>query len=141
MRIKILPAIVAGIVYWFIQAGWFTAFADPWIAGLGWTPERIEAAKQSTSPVQYILALLCNIVAAAVVAQVMVWRGRISAAGGAATGLLLWAGPVLTSLVTELAFEHRAWPAVGVIVGAPLVGLVGMGAIQGAWLGRGAPRP
>jgi hypothetical protein len=136
MRVNYVAAVVSGIVYFIIQALWFTLFAAPWIAGLGWTPEHVEQVKTHMTAWPYALAFVCNVVMAIVLAKIIAWTGSTSAAGGARVGTLLWLGFVLTSMATEFAFERKPASFTLIAAGAVLVGLVLMGAIQGAWMAR-----
>lgn len=138
MRVNYLAAVVSSVVYFVIQAVWFTAFAGAWTAGLGWTPERIADAKANMTPWPYVVAFVCNVVMAIVLAKAIAWTGKAGAAGGAATGALLWLGLVLTSMATEFGFERKPASFTLIAAGAVLAGLLAMGALQGWWMARGA---
>lgn len=138
MRVNYVVAVVSGVVYFVLQAVWFTVFAEPWIAGLGWTPERIADAKAHMTPWPYVVAFVCNVVMAVVLGKVIAWTGKASAASGTAMGVLLWLGLVLTSMATEFGFERKPASFTAIAAGAALLGLAAMGAIQGWWMGRGA---
>lgn len=136
MRLSYGAAVLSAVVYFVIQAAWFTVFASPWIAGLGWTPEHVEQVKSQMTMWPYVAAFVCNVVMALAVGKLMVWTGRTSAVGGAALGATAWAGLVLTSMITEFAFERKPAAFTAIAAGAVLVGLIVMGAIQGAWMAR-----
>jgi hypothetical protein len=138
MRVNYVAALVSGIVYFVIQALWFTVFSGPWIAGLGWTPERVADAKAHAAPWPYVVAFIFNVIMALVLAKVMVGMNRVSAKCGAGLGAMLWLGLVLASMATEYGFEQKPASFTLISSGAVLVGLVVMGAIQGAWISRGA---
>jgi Protein of unknown function (DUF1761) len=138
MRVNYVAAVVSGIVYFVIQAVWFTVFAGPWIAGLGWTAEQVADARAHMAPWPYVVAFICNVVMAVVLAKVIAWTGKAGAAAGASVGALLWLGLVLTSMATEFGFERKPASFTTISAGAVLVGLAVMGAIQGWWMARGA---
>jgi len=52
---------------------------------------------------------------------------------GIRTGIMLWAGIVVTTFATEYVFEVRPWSLVGINLGFWLIGMILMGAIVGAW--------
>lgn len=140
MKVSYVAAVVSGVMYFLIQAVWFTIFANAWIAGLGWTPERVADAKAHMTPWPYVAAFVCNVGMAIVLAKVIAWTGKASATAGAATGALLWVGLVLTSMVTEFGFERKPASFTATAAGAALVGLLAMGAIQGAWMATGVKK-
>jgi hypothetical protein len=82
-KVNPLAVLVAAIVDWFAQAGWFTAFSKIYVAGLGLTPRQVDEAKAHQDPWPYIIALVANLVMALVLAKVIGWVGEWSAAGGA----------------------------------------------------------
>ena len=129
--------IVAGIVFWVIQAGWYTAFKDAYIAALQWSPERVAAA-QNGSPVPYITSLLANMLIAYVIALVTLRSGAPSAMRGVIVAIVLWAGVLMTMLTSMYSFEQRPFPLLCINGGAALLGMLASGAIVGAWT-RKAP--
>jgi len=129
--------IVAAIVDWFVQAGWFTALSGPYTAGLGITPEQMAASKAHPDPWMYVTALVANVVMALVIAKVISWVGQWSAGGGARVGFILGLGVAFTAMATAYVFEARPLSFILVSAGYPVVGCVIMGAILGAWKPKG----
>ena len=125
--------IVAGFVFWFIQAGWYTAFKDAYIAGVGMSPEAVAAAQQNPSPVPYITSLLANILIAYVIALVTLRSGAPSAARGIIVAIVLWAGILKAALASMYSFEQRSFTLLAINGGAFLLGMLASGAIVGAW--------
>jgi hypothetical protein len=130
--------IVAAIVDWFAQAGWFTALSGPYTAGLGLTPDQVAASKAHPDPWMYVTALVANLVMALVIAKVISWVGQWSAGGGARVGFVLGLGVAFTAMATAYVFEARPLSFILVSAGYPVVGCVIMGAILGAWKPKGA---
>ena len=133
-----VAVIVAGIVFWVIQAGWYTAFRDAYIAGVGMTPEQVAAAQQHPSPLPYVTSLLANILIAYVIAIVTLRSGAPSMARGLIVALVLWAGIFMTTLASMYSFEQRPFSLLAINGGAYLLGMLASGAICGAWTRKGS---
>jgi hypothetical protein len=136
-KVNPLAVVVAAIVDWLAQAGWFTALSGPYTAGLGITPEQMEASKAHPDPWMYVTALVANLVMALVIAKVISWVGLWSAAGGARVGFILGLGVAFTAMATAYVFEARPLSFILVSAGYPVVGCIIMGAILGAWKPKG----
>ena len=129
--------IVAAVVDWFAQAGWFTALSGPYTAGLGITPQQMAESKAHPDPWMYVTALVANLVMALVLAKVIGWVGQWSAAGGARVGFVLGLGIAFCAMATAYVFEQRPLSFIMVSAGYPVVGCILMGAIVGAWKPKG----
>ncbi len=129
-RVNPAAAVVAGIAYWVVQAGWYTAFAQAWIAGTGRT-----AAELQQGPVgnRYVIALIADVIVAYGVSWVIGLSGERTAVRGAQCGAWLWLAFVATQLATNYGFENRPLSFFLINAGAALVGMVVIGAIVGAW--------
>jgi hypothetical protein len=136
---KVNPAavVVAAIVDWFVQAGWFTAFSKIFTEGLGLTPEQVEAGKAHMSPWPFVIAFVANLVMALVLAKVIAWVGEWSAGGGAHVGFILGLGIAFTAMATSEVFERRPLSFILIAAGYPVIGCLIMGAILGAWRPKG----
>jgi Protein of unknown function (DUF1761) len=135
-RVHYGAVVVSGIVFWLIQAGWYTVFGQKWIDAIGMTPEQVAEAKAHPSPVPYITALVANLVIAYVISMVMLYTGEASPKRGALTGFVMWMGFVATVLATEYSFEQRPFSLFAIDAGCTLVGMIVAGAIVGAWRKR-----
>jgi len=132
-RVKLnYPAIVvAGVVYWCIQAGWYTVLGQQWLIAIGKT--MAEMQQKGNSPLPYIGSLVCDIVVACVLAWILARTGEPSAGKGAILGAALALGLVATALMTQYLFEQRPVALFLINAGGALVGITVMGAILGAW--------
>jgi Protein of unknown function (DUF1761) len=137
-KINYAAVIVAGIAYWLVQAGWYTAFRDPYIAALGLTPDQAAEAAKNISAVPYITALLANMVVAYVIGIVSLRTGEPTVAHGMRVALVMWMGFVVTNFATMYSFEQRPFALLAINSGSTLVGMLLSGAIVGAWT-RKAP--
>lgn len=132
MRVNWAAVGVSGVVYWLFQAGWFTAFSQPWQNGLRMSVEEIAAYKAHPNFVPYVIALVCNLILAFFIARVLALGGVWGLIRGFRIGLLLGLVAAL-AMLTELHFELRPWQFIAVAAGAPVAGCALMGLILGAW--------
>ena len=130
-RINLIAVAVAAIVYWLLGAGWFTVLKQPWLAGVGKTEEQLR--QSSSAGMAYVVALVCNLLMAYVIAWVVISTGPQTAMRGMMIAALLWVGLAGAAIATEHAFEARSLQFFFISAGYPLVGGLIMGAIVGAW--------
>ena len=129
-RVNPIAVVVAGVAYWVVQAGWYTAFAQQWMAGTG---RSLTELQQGGAATRYVIALICDIAVAYGVSWVTGRTGERTATRGVQTGAWLWLAFVVTLLATDYGFENRPLSFFLINAGAPLVGMVVVGAIVGAW--------
>ena len=128
---------VATLLYFFLGAAWFTTFMNPWLAGVGRTIAELKAS--SVPPwLSYVVALIMAVILATAISWIIQATGPQTAARGAKVAAALWLGFVFTTWATEYAFEARGIPILAINAGYPLVGMLIMGLVIGAW--RGKPR-
>ena len=132
-KVNWAAVIVAAVVHFILGAVWFTLLSEQWLAGIGKTKEDL-MAHQSSTAYTYIVAFLCNIVIARVLAQVIIatspnpdWKHGLRVA------FYAWGGFVATTFLTAYVFELRTVQIWMINAGYPLVGMLIMGAILGAW--------
>lgn len=135
-RLNYVAIVVAGIVYWCIQAGWYTLLGQQWLAAIGRTMGEMQAG--GDSPIPYVGSLICDIVIAWALAWVLTRTGRTTALAGAVTGAALSIGFIATTLMTEYLFEQRPRALFYINAGCALLGMAVAGAIVGAWQKKGA---
>ncbi len=134
------PAIVVAMIASFLfEAGWYSYFMTPWLIGVGRTSEWMHEYSGMMPPVQYAIAMLCSLIAAAVLSLAIQVSGEQTLLRGIKVGAVLWLGFIATSWATEYAFEVRSLEIFAINTGAWLANLVIMGAIVGAWRGQPAP--
>src|SRR5437773_1620513 len=132
-RINFAAVVVAAIVNWVVQAGWYTMLGEQWAAAAGITAEQIAQAKANPSFVPYITALLANLVIAYVIGIVSLRTGEPTVAHGMRVALVMWMGFVVTNLATGYSFEQRPFALLAINGGSTLIGMLLSGAIVGAW--------
>ena len=131
MRRNYAAIVVSAIVFWLLGALWFgNLFTKPWMALEGMT---MEQAAKINPLVPYIVAFICDLVMAYVLASICLWRQVDSASKGASLGVLFWIGFVATTSLVTYLFEGRSIHLFLINYGYCLVGMTIMGAILGAW--------
>ena len=132
VRLNYLAILVSALVYFAMQAVWFTVFMSEWLAGIGKTAEQLHQEGASV-----VLAYLIAFVGALVMAAAISWftqvTGKQTIIRGVLVGIVAWVGFVLTTWSAEYAFEEKGMRILVVNTGISLIGMVVMGAIQGAW--------
>jgi hypothetical protein len=134
-RVNPIAVAVAGVAYWVVQAGWYTAFAQQWLAGTGRT---VPELTQGNTATRYVVALLCDIAVAYGVSWVTGLTGERTVARGVRCGALIALLFIATQLATNYAFENRSVAFFLINAGGALVGIIIVGGIVGAWRGQRA---
>jgi hypothetical protein len=132
VRQNYLAIMVAAIANFLLEAGWYSNFQQPWLAGIGRSRDWLMS--QGVNPVlQYGVALLAGAAVAAAISSFTQISGPQTAIRGAKAGAWLWLGIVLPIWATEYAFEVRTYALFAINTGCWLIGMIVMGAITGAW--------
>jgi len=135
MRVNWAAVGVSGVVYWLLQAAWFTAFAKPWMAGLRMSSEELAYYQAHPNFIPYLIALVCNLLLAFIIARVLALGGVWGLIRGFRIGLLVGLVAAL-AMLTEMHFELKPWQFIVVSAGAPVAGCALMGMVLGAWKPR-----
>jgi hypothetical protein len=123
---------VSGVVYWLLQAAWFTVFSQQWQAGLRMGADELAAYKAHPNFLPYLVALVCNLFMAFVIARVLAMGGVHTLIRGFRIGLLI--GLVAAAaMLTEMHFELLPLSFMLISAGCPVVGCALMGVILGVW--------
>jgi hypothetical protein len=128
--------VVAMIVSFLFEAGWFSAFLKPWLAGIGRSMDWMEGQPGVSVPLQFAVALLCSFVTAAILSVSIQASGEQTLFRGIKVGAVLWFGFIATMLAKNYIFEVRPISLFAINAGYCLIDLVLMGAIVGAWKGK-----
>jgi len=132
MRMNWLAILVAAIAHWLLGAVWFTAFSKPWTAGLRMPKEELDAAMAHPNFWPYVIAFLCNLVLAFVIARLLAIGETHTLVRGIRIGILVGLA-VAVAMITEMVFELMGQTFILISAGYPLVGCTLMGIILGAW--------
>jgi hypothetical protein len=130
-RVHYPAVILAAVAHFVLGAIWFTVLQKRWLASVGKTLD--ELRQQGNATVAYVVAFGANLIIAWVLARLMIATGRTTVAGGMGLAALLWLGFTGTTMATAFVFEARSLEGFAVIAGYPLVGMLLMGIILGAW--------
>jgi hypothetical protein len=131
--VNYLAIVIAAVVAWLAGAGWYMSLGKPWIAALGTTPEKMQAAKnQPGAFLPFIYALVAELVMAWVLAGVIGHLGPVTLRSGVISAAFCWLGFVITAMVVNNSFAMRDWRLLLIDGGHWLIVLLLMGAIIGA---------
>ena len=136
-RVNPIAVVVAGVAYWVVQAGWYTAFAQQWIAGTGRTVPELQQGNVAT---RYVVAVICDVAVAYGVSWVTGLTGERTVSRGVQSAVFLWVYFVAAQLATNYAFENRTMTFFLINAGSALVGMIVIGAIVGAWRAKALER-
>lgn len=127
-----LAVIVSALIFFGIGAGWYNAFATPWLAGIGKTMEDM-MRQNGGSPLPYVVGFIAILVMCYTLAWLIGRLGAQSAGAGARTGAVVALGFIAAMLALNYGFEARSTTLWLINAGYALVGLVVAGAIIGGW--------
>ena len=125
-----LAVVVSAVANMIVGAVWYSAWAEPWLEGIGKTREW---AEETQRPTDYAIAALNSLLMAFFLANVMAWAGVSGFLSGLVVGLFMWLGFTGFSFAANHAFEGRSTLVWFINSGMYLVGLLVMGVILGLW--------
>lgn len=123
---------VAAIACFLLEAGWYSAFMNTWLNGIGRSMQWL-VSSGINAYLQYATALVMAAVMATAISCVTQLTGEQTALRGIKVAALLWTGFELTTWSTEYIFEVRPISLFLVNAGYWLIGMMLMGSIVGAW--------
>ena len=132
VRQNYLANIVAAIVCFLIEAGWYSLFLLPWVNGIGRTMDWLNHTGVNPA-FQFGAAILAEAVMATAISCVTQLTGAQTVLRGIKVAVLLWLGCVITVLAVNCVMEVRTWALFGINCGFWLIGMMAMGAIVGGW--------
>ena len=133
MKTNLAAVVVSAVVYFVLQGIWFTVFKDAWAVGSRLTAAEIADAQAHPRPGPYVVALLCNLIVAYVLAKLIGAARETTALGGARVGVVVGFGIAFTALITEFVFEMKPLGFMLISAGIAVIGGMVMGAILGCW--------
>lgn len=133
-HVNYLAVLTAGVVIFLLGGLWYSKllFARPWIALMGKSDEELKA-NAGSMPLNFLLAFLCGLVAAYVMAAFLNHHEPATLARGAKLGAVCWLGFTATSSLATAVFSSipkRLWL---INAGYNLVSYVLAGLILAAW--------
>jgi hypothetical protein len=126
----------AAVASYAFGAVWYMALSKPWMSALGTTKEEL-GKRHTIAWLPFVISFVAQIVMAYLLAGVIVHMARsgiaITARSGIISALFLWAGFVMTTMVTNHRFQGDSW-MLTLIDGAHWLGvMIIQGAIVGAF--------
>jgi hypothetical protein len=102
--INYLAVIVAAIASFGFGALYYMSLANPWLAAIGKTKDELAA---NTSKTPFVISAVAELVMAWMVAGALghLGAGQVTIRNGAVTGVLLWFGFVLTTILVNHAYQ------------------------------------
>jgi F0F1-type ATP synthase assembly protein I len=136
-HVNYLAVLASGVAIFILGGLWYSViFGKPWMALMGKTEEQIKsAAAQSSIPLMYLMAFVCGLLVAWVLAVILTHFANPTPLRGAEVGFLCWLGFAgATSFATAL-FSMQPKKLWLINSGYNLVSFVIAGIILGAWKG------
>jgi hypothetical protein len=133
--INYLAILIAAAAGWIAGAVWYMSLANPWMAAVGTTRERIDAAKeQPGASLPFVFAFAACVIMAWVLAGLIghLGPGQVTLRNGVISALFCWVGFVVTTMLVNYSFAMRSRKLLLIDGGHWLVVLALMGAIIGA---------
>jgi hypothetical protein len=97
IRLNWVAVLVAAIASFLFEALWFSVFMNEWLAGIGRTREWLTIGTGVTPALQYAVAILCSVIAAAILSICIQASGEQTARRGILWAALIWFGFIATS--------------------------------------------
>lgn len=132
VQLNWVAVIGSAFIVYVLGAIWYSPvlFARPWMQLTGASEEQMRGGG---GPMALIVQAVVTVIAAAATAVVVAWSQASGPIEGAAVGLLLGLGLVVTDHLKLVAFEHRALPLFAINNAYTLIGLIIVGAITATW--------
>jgi len=133
-HVNYLAVLVSGVVIFLLGGVWYSKllFAKPWVALMGKTEEEMKASAGSM-PVNFLLAFLCGVVSAWVLAALLNHHEPITVARGAKLGAVCWLGFTAPPSLATAGFSQIPKKLWAINVGYDLVSYVLAGIILAYW--------
>lgn len=129
-------AIVIAAVFGFLfGAIWYGAFGNAWLSALGKTKEQL-AASGNRKFLPFVISFICLLVMAFVLAGTIghLGPGQVTPKNGVISGAFIWVGFVLTTILTNNAFEG-AKPSLTLINAGHWLGVLLIQGLIIGWMG------
>ena len=123
-----LAVIVATVASMALGFAWYMALSRQWLAAIGKTREEL----RPNDPAPYIWSVIVQLVMAYFIALLTPRLfGETNVANGIITGILMWAGFVITSMILNHRYQGAKW-SLTLIDGGYLLGVL---VVQGLVIG------
>ena len=127
-QVHVIAVITAAAANMVAGSVWYGVFAKPWMKLTG-----TKGDMRKDAALGYVIAAICSLVIAYVLAQVIISFTIDTVWGGVGIGALAWVGFVGTTFAASYAFEKRPLALWSINAGYPLASFMIMGAILAGW--------
>jgi hypothetical protein len=133
VTVNYLAVLIAALINIFLGMLWYSPamFAKAWLASIGKTPEEISG---SSAGVYYVINTVASLILAYVLAMFIRFAGANTAVLGAQTGIWVWLGFVVTTLLPGYMFEKRSFKTYFIFIGYQLISFILMGIVLAIWV-------
>jgi hypothetical protein len=102
--INYLAIVIAALASFGFGALYYMTLAKPWMAAIGKTEEELKA---NSSKTPFVVTIVAELIIAWVLAGALghLGPGQVTARNGVITGLILWAGFIITTMAVNHAYE------------------------------------
>jgi len=133
-HVDYLAVLVSGVVIFLLGGVWYSKllFARPWMTLMGKSPEELKA-NAGPMPVNLLIAFICGLISAYVLAALMNHHQPVDIARGAKLGAVCWLGftaPPTLATATFSSIPKKLWL---INAGYDLVSYVLAGMILAYW--------
>ena len=133
-----IAILLAAVVGWLGGAVYYTVLAKPWVAAQGKTVDQHKAELDAKTGIAkfapFILAFVAELMMAWVLAGMVGHLGAVTIRSAVISGLFVWAGFTVTTLLVNNAFAGRRYALSLIDAGHWLLVVVLMGIVIG-WMG------
>jgi len=135
--INFIAVIAAAVAGWLVGAVWYGVLGKQWMTALGWTEADMTGpdGKRRMPMGPMIIAFVAQIIIALMLSGLVGHIGPVTVERGLVSGVLVWFGFVITTLVVNNAFQKRKLTLSVIDGGHWLAVLLAQGAIIGAFGG------
>lgn len=133
MKINYVAIAVLTVASMIINMVWYGAFADPWVAMNGFTPEQLAEVEKNADFMPYIAALVASFVMYYVLNRVMIWAKADTVQKGLIVAVTIFVGFFFLHAMVKNMFSFREFGLLLIDEGVTLVELLVGGAVLGAW--------
>jgi len=127
--VAVLVAAVAGFA---VGAAWYSVLGARWMEAARLTKDDL-ARDGFAAKLPFVLAALCHLVMAFMLAGMMGHVGRVDVTGGLISAFFVWFGFVLTTMTVSHRFQNARWFLTVIDGGHWLGALLVQGAVIGAF--------
>jgi sterol desaturase/sphingolipid hydroxylase (fatty acid hydroxylase superfamily) len=132
----VVPVLIAALAAFAVGGAWYSPalFANAWMAGHGYSPEKMAAMRATNPPARTMgMTLVCQLIMAGTLELLMSWLRISGVKPGIGFAVLIWFGLVATVTMIANVFSDKPMRVYLIDSGYQLVALVIMGGVLGGW--------